>query len=155
MVNSSCRYNWVQSKRHRLCFLTKTCSCYSTKTYVNSMILDLKLNSTLLRNIYFKSGLRWAPHTFLCICFSTKSNSIWGWGLCCLHKFLLSNNYTSLLRTTTCDALIVPSEYAAVQTLSSRTRSMLISLSTSAMMMSIPLLSCIAMAFWNDMIFMV
>ena len=56
----------------------RQCSCYSTKTHVNSMILILKLNLTSLRNIYIKSGLRWAPHTFLCICFSTKSNSNWG-----------------------------------------------------------------------------
>jgi len=31
--------------------------------------------------------------------------------LSCLHKFSLSNNYMSSLRTTTCDALIVPSDY--------------------------------------------
>ena len=42
------QYHWVQSKRHRLWFSTKTCSCYSTKTHVNSMILILKLNSTSL-----------------------------------------------------------------------------------------------------------
>jgi len=39
-----------------------------------------------------------------------KSNSIWGWGSCCLHEFSLSNNYLFSLRTTTCDTLIVPSE---------------------------------------------
>jgi len=38
--------HWVQKKRHRLWFSTKTCSCYSTKTYVNSAILILKLNLT-------------------------------------------------------------------------------------------------------------
>jgi len=27
-------YHWVQSKRHRLWFSTKTCSCYSRKTHV-------------------------------------------------------------------------------------------------------------------------
>jgi len=37
------------------------CSCYSTKTYVNSVILILKLNLTSIRNIYIKSGLRWDP----------------------------------------------------------------------------------------------
>jgi len=31
---------WVQSKRHRLWFSTKTCSCYLTKTYVDSLILS-------------------------------------------------------------------------------------------------------------------
>jgi len=46
--------HWVQSKRHRLWFSTKTCSCYSTKTYVDSVILILKLNLTLSRNIYIK-----------------------------------------------------------------------------------------------------
>jgi len=39
-------------------------SCNSTKTHVNSMILILRLNLTSLRNIYIKSGLRWAPHSF-------------------------------------------------------------------------------------------
>jgi len=37
-----------------LWFSTKTCSCYSTKTYINSVILTLKLNFTSLRNIYIK-----------------------------------------------------------------------------------------------------
>jgi len=50
--------HWVQSKRHGLWFSIKTCSCYTTKTHVNSMILILKLNLTSLRNIYIKSGLR-------------------------------------------------------------------------------------------------
>jgi len=44
--------HWVQSKHYRLWFSTKTCSCYSTKTHMNSMILILKLNLTWLRNIY-------------------------------------------------------------------------------------------------------
>ena len=43
--------HWVQSKRHRLWFSTKTCSCYSTKTYVDRLILILKLNLTSFRNI--------------------------------------------------------------------------------------------------------
>jgi len=34
--------------------LRSQCSCYSTKTYVGSMILILKLNLTSLRNIYIK-----------------------------------------------------------------------------------------------------
>ena len=42
------RIHWVQSKRHRLWFSTKTCSCHPTKTHVNSMILILKLNLTSL-----------------------------------------------------------------------------------------------------------
>ena len=40
--------HWVQSKRHRLWFSTKTCSCNSTKTHINSMIHILKLNLTSL-----------------------------------------------------------------------------------------------------------
>jgi len=40
------RYYWVQSKRRRLWFSMKTCSCYSTKTRINSVILILKLNLT-------------------------------------------------------------------------------------------------------------
>jgi len=87
----------------------RQCSCYSTKTHVNSMILILKLNLTSLRNIYMKSGLRWAAHTFYCICLSTKSNAISGLGSRYLYEFSLSNNYMSSLRTATCDALIVPS----------------------------------------------
>jgi len=48
------RYHLVQSKCHRLWFSTKSCSCNSTKTYINSLILILKLNLTSLRNIYIK-----------------------------------------------------------------------------------------------------
>ena len=47
-VNKS---HWVQSKRHRLWFSTKTSSCYSTKTHVDSGILILNLNLNSLRNI--------------------------------------------------------------------------------------------------------
>ena len=35
--------------------------------------------------------------------------------LSCLHKFSLSYSYMSSLRTTTYDALIVPSEYVVLQ----------------------------------------
>ena len=52
-ILAKCQYtHWVQSKHHRLWFSTKTCSCYSTKTHINSVILILKLNLTSLRNIY-------------------------------------------------------------------------------------------------------
>jgi len=44
--------HWVQSKCHSLWFSAKTCSCYLTKTYVDSVILILKLKLTSLRNIY-------------------------------------------------------------------------------------------------------
>ena len=86
--------HWVQSRRHRLWFWTKTCSCYSTKTYVDSVILILKLKLTSLRNIYIKMYVVLNEDHFYCICFSTKSNSIWGWGSYCLHECSLSNNYT-------------------------------------------------------------
>ena len=36
---------------------------------------------------------------------------IWGCGSRYLYEFSLSNNYMSLMRTTTCDSLIVPSVY--------------------------------------------
>ena len=95
MLSSFNHFHWVQSTRHRLWFSTKTCRFYWTKTYVNSVILIL--------------NLRWAPHTFSCICFSLKSNSIWGWGSRCLHTFSFCTNY--MLRATTCDALIVLSDF--------------------------------------------
>jgi len=41
-------FSWL---RYRLWFSTKTCSCYSAKTYVDNVILILKLNLTSLRNI--------------------------------------------------------------------------------------------------------
>jgi len=68
----------------RLWFSTKTCtcSCYSTKTYANSAILILKLNLTSLRNIYIK----------MCVVLNEVTTTL------------------SSLRTTTCDALIVPSK---------------------------------------------
>jgi len=55
--------HWVQSKRHRLWFSTNTCSCYSTKTHINSVILILKLNLTSLRNIYIKMCVVFITHT--------------------------------------------------------------------------------------------
>jgi len=104
-IVTGCASQWKQS------------SCNSTKTNVNSMILILKFNLTSLRKIYcnIKSGLRWAPHTFLCICFSTKSTLIWGWGSRYLYEFSLSNNYRSSFRITSCDALFVLSDIVAIQ----------------------------------------
>ena len=46
-----CQYTG-QTKRHRLWFSTKSCGCYSTKTYVNSLILILKLNLTSLKGVW-------------------------------------------------------------------------------------------------------
>jgi len=53
---------WVQSKRHRLWFSTKTCSCYSTKTYVDSLILSPNW-----------IWLRWETNTIKCVWCSTKT----------------------------------------------------------------------------------
>jgi len=47
------QHHWGQRKRHRLWFSMKR-RCYSMKTYVNSVILILKLNLTQMRNIYIK-----------------------------------------------------------------------------------------------------
>jgi len=49
VVVSGC--HWVQTKCHRQWFSKKTCSCYSTTRYVNSLVLILKLNLTSMRNI--------------------------------------------------------------------------------------------------------
>jgi len=56
----------IQSKRYRLRFSTKTCSCYSTKTHINSVILILKLNLTSLRKIYIKMCEVLNEDHFLC-----------------------------------------------------------------------------------------
>jgi len=80
------------------------------------MILILKFNLTSLRNIYINTFTLYIvfvehhTHFYVYICFSTKSNSIRGRGSRYLYEFSFSNNYMSLLRATTCDALIVPSE---------------------------------------------
>ena len=47
-----CLFHWVQSKCHRLRFSTKICSCYSTKTHINSVTVILKLNLTSLSTTY-------------------------------------------------------------------------------------------------------
>ena len=43
-----------QTKRCRMWFSTKSCSCYSTKTCVNRVILILELNLTWMKNIHLK-----------------------------------------------------------------------------------------------------
>ena len=68
--------HWVQSKRHRLWFSTKTCSCYSTKTYVNNVILILKLSLTSMGNIYIKRCVVLNEDHFKCMFFiQVKFNS--------------------------------------------------------------------------------
>ena len=59
----SAHMHWVQSKRHWLWFSKKTCSCYSTKTHIHSVILILKLNLTSLKKTY----------TLKCGCCSTMT----------------------------------------------------------------------------------
>jgi len=44
-------FHWVQSKRHWLWFSTKTCSCYSTKTHINSKF-NLKMRIMLSRSTW-------------------------------------------------------------------------------------------------------
>jgi len=101
----SVQNHWVQSKRHRLWFSTKTCCCYSTKTHINSAILILKLFLTSLRNIYTNMCVVLNEDYFKCICFSTKSYSI-----AVNNSFRWVTTTLFSLRTITCDALIVPSE---------------------------------------------
>ena len=91
--------HWVLSKCHRLWFSTKTCSCHSTKTHVNSIILILKLNLTSLSTTHI-----------LMYMFLTEVKFNLRMRITRLHAFSLSNNYMTSLRTTSCDALIVPSE---------------------------------------------
>jgi len=80
------------------------------KTFVNSVTLILKLNLTSIRNTYIKScGAEWRPLLMYMFLIS-KSNLISRWGSRCLHKFSLSNNYMTSLRTTTCDASFAPRE---------------------------------------------
>ena len=106
--------HWVQSKRHRLWFSTKTCSCYSTKTYVDSLILSSNW-----------IWLRWETNTLKCVWCSTKTpfnvyvsqrsqiqfededHAVY-------MSFRLVTTTLSSLRTTACDALIVPSDYSYV-----------------------------------------
>jgi len=80
-----------------LCLVVASCLLFMltlNKTRVNSVILVLKLNLNSLRNIYIKMYVMLNEDHFICICFSMKSNSIWGWGSRYLHEFSLSNNYT-------------------------------------------------------------
>jgi len=87
-----------------------TCSCYSTKTHINSVILILKLNLTSLRNIYIK-GAFVEHHTHFYVYVSQRSqiqfkdedhivNISFRWVTTTLFS----------LRITTSDALIVPSD---------------------------------------------
>jgi len=101
--------HWVQAKRHRLWFSTKICSCYSTKTNANSVVIILKLNLTSMRNIFIK-GVWCSTKTTLNVYISHRSQiQVENKDQAIYISFRWSNNYMSLLRTTTCDALFVPS----------------------------------------------
>jgi len=78
-------YHWVQSKRHRLWFSSKTCCCYLTKTHINSVILILKLNLTSLRNIYIK----------MCVVLNEVKFNLWRfdctqWDLCTFNIIVMT-----------------------------------------------------------------
>jgi len=103
--------HWVQSKRHMLWFLTKICSWYSTKTYVDSLILSSNW-----------IWLRWETNTLKCVWCSMKTT----FNLYVSHRshiqfededhavymsFRWVTTSLSSLRTTACDAVIVPSVY--------------------------------------------
>ena len=86
---------------------TKTCSCYSTKTHINSVILILKLNLTF-----------WETYTLKCVWCSTKTTfnvyvsqrsqiQFEDKDHAVYMSFLWVTTTLSSLRTTTCDALIV------------------------------------------------
>ena len=100
-----------QSKRHRLWFSTKTCSCYSAKTYVDSLILSSNW-------IWF----RWETNTIKCVWCSTKTTfNVYVSQRSQIqfededHAVYMSFRWVtttlSSLRTTACDALIVPSVF--------------------------------------------
>jgi len=102
--------HWVQSKRHRLWFSTKTCSCYSTKNYVDSLILSSNW-----------IWLRWETNTLKCVWCSTKTTfnvnvsqrsqiQFEDEDHAVYMSFRWVTTTLSLLRTTACDALIVPSD---------------------------------------------
>jgi len=96
--------HWVQTKRHRLWFSTKSCSCYPTKTYVSSVILILKLTSIIYTfKVFFVE--HHAPFVYMFLIevkFNLKMRIVY------VHKFSLSNNYITSLRITTCDAFLYP-----------------------------------------------
>ena len=102
-------FHWVQSKRHRLWFFPKTCICYSTKAHINSVILILKLILTSLRNIYIKMCVVLNEDHFYFsqrsqIQFEDEDHAV-------DMSFRWVTTTLSSLRTTTCDALIVPSGF--------------------------------------------
>jgi len=92
--------HWVHSKRHRLWFSKKTCSCYSTKS---SNWIWLCWETYILKCVWYSMKTTFNAYVSQRsqIQFEDEDHAV--------YKFSLSNNYMSSLRTTTCDALIVPS----------------------------------------------
>ena len=108
--------HWVQSKRHRLWFSTKTCSCNSTKTYEDSLILSSNW-----------IWLRWETNTLKYVWCSTKTTfNVYVSQRSQIqfededHVVYMSVRWVtttlSSLRTTACYALIVPSDTCNNQT---------------------------------------
>jgi len=98
-----------------LLFSTKTCSCYSTKTYVDSLILSLNW-----------IWLRWETNALKCVWCSTKTTfnvyvsqrsqiQFEDEDHAVYTSFRLVTTTLSSLRTTACDALIVPSESTVME----------------------------------------
>jgi len=106
--------HWVQSKRHRLWFSTKTCSCYSTKTHINSVILILRLNLTSLRNIITLvhknvcGAKRWPLLMYMFLNEVNKKIEDEDHTVNITFRWVTTTLF--LLRTTTCDSLFVPSD---------------------------------------------
>ena len=75
-------YHWVKTKHHRLWFLTKTCSCYSTKIL---KVVFVEHHKPFNVYVYHRSQIQ----------FEDEDHAV----------------NMSLLRNTTCDHLFVPSDY--------------------------------------------
>jgi len=67
------RIHWVQSKRHRLWFSTKTCSCYSTKTTPEGIDLSTARPKWRIHWVQSKRHRLWFS-TKTCSCYSTKTH---------------------------------------------------------------------------------
>jgi len=105
--------HWVQLKSHRLWFSTKTCSCYSTKTHIHSVICTLKSSNWIWP--------RWETYTWKCVWCSTKTTyNVYVSQRSQIifededHAVNISFRWVTTtlfsLRTTSCDALFVPSD---------------------------------------------
>ena len=102
---------WVQSKRHRLWFSTKTVKLLLNENSCKQHDPHSLIECDFVEKHYMHE--KWSSlsttHILMYMFLNKVMYSIWGLGSRYLYEFLLSNNYMSSLRTTTCDALIVPS----------------------------------------------